>query len=66
MPTIGVLQMCSGVDPEANLAIIEDAAKQCAKRGALTSTVGSTASVSVCAHTGAAKAVLSNNNEGGR
>ncbi len=35
MPTIGVLQMCSGVDPEANLAIIEDAAKQCAKRGAL-------------------------------
>jgi len=35
MPTIGVLQMCSGVDPEANLAIIEDAAKRCAKRGAL-------------------------------
>ena len=35
MPTIGVLQMCSGVDPEANFAVIEDAAKQCAKQGAL-------------------------------
>ncbi len=35
MPTIGVLQMCSGVDPQANLSVIEDAAKQCAKRGAL-------------------------------
>ena len=35
MLTIGVLQMCSGVDPEANLAVIEDAAKACAKRGAL-------------------------------
>ena len=35
MPTIAVLQMCSGIDPEANLAVIEDAAKQCAKRGAL-------------------------------
>jgi predicted amidohydrolase len=35
MPTIGVLQMCSGIDPDANLAVIEDAAKQCAKRGAL-------------------------------
>ncbi|WP_233997129.1 carbon-nitrogen hydrolase family protein [Porphyrobacter sp. HT-58-2] len=33
--TIGVLQMTSGIDPEANLAVIEDAAKQCAKRGAL-------------------------------
>jgi predicted amidohydrolase len=32
--TIGVLQMTSGIDPEANLATIEDAAKQCAKRGA--------------------------------
>ncbi|HSJ77180.1 MAG TPA: carbon-nitrogen hydrolase family protein [Erythrobacter sp.] len=35
MPTVGVLQMTSGVDPEANLAVIEDAAKRCAKRGAL-------------------------------
>lgn len=35
MTTIGVLQMTSGVDPEANFAVIEDAAKQCAKRGAL-------------------------------
>lgn len=33
--TIGVLQMTSGIDPKANLAVIEDAAKQCAKRGAL-------------------------------
>jgi predicted amidohydrolase len=35
MPTIGVLQMTSGVDPEANLAAIEDAAQRCAKHGAL-------------------------------
>lgn len=35
MPQIGVLQMTSGVDPEANFAVIEDAAKQCAKQGAL-------------------------------
>jgi predicted amidohydrolase len=35
MITIGVLQMTSGVDPQANLAVIEDAAKRCAKRGAL-------------------------------
>ena len=35
MPTIAVLQMCSGIDPEANLAVIEDAARQCAKHGAL-------------------------------
>lgn len=33
--TIGLLQMTSGIDPEANLAVIEDAAKQSAKRGAL-------------------------------
>ena len=35
MPKIAVLQMCSGVDPEANLAEIENAAKKCAKHGAL-------------------------------
>lgn len=35
MPRIGVLQMTSGVDPRANLAVIEDAAKRCAKEGAL-------------------------------
>ena len=35
MPTIAVLQMCSGIDPDANLAVIEDAARQCAKHGAL-------------------------------
>ncbi len=35
MPTIAVLQMCSGVDPEANFRVIEHAAEQCAKRGAL-------------------------------
>ncbi|MCZ8369423.1 MAG: carbon-nitrogen hydrolase family protein [Porphyrobacter sp.] len=35
MTTIGVLQMTSGVNPEANLAVIENAAKQCAERGAL-------------------------------
>lgn len=35
MTTIGVLQMTTGVDPRANLAMIEDAAKQCADRGAL-------------------------------
>ncbi len=33
--SIGVLQMTSGIDPEANLAVIEDAARQCAERGAL-------------------------------
>jgi predicted amidohydrolase len=35
MTTIGVLQMTSGVDPMANLAAIEDAARHCAERGAL-------------------------------
>lgn len=35
MTAIGVLQMTSGVDPMANLAVIEDAARQCAERGAL-------------------------------
>lgn len=35
MPKVGVLQMTSGVDPEVNLAVIEDAAKKCAKQGAL-------------------------------
>jgi predicted amidohydrolase len=34
MPKIAVLQMCSGIDPEANLAVIEDAARIAAKRGA--------------------------------
>jgi deaminated glutathione amidase len=34
MTTIGVLQMTSGIDPEANLATITDAAKKAAKRGA--------------------------------
>lgn len=35
MTTIGVLQMTSGIDPEANFAAIEEAAQRCAKRGAL-------------------------------
>jgi predicted amidohydrolase len=35
MPRIAVLQMCSGIDPEANLAVIADAAKRTAKEGAL-------------------------------
>ncbi len=35
MPKIAVLQMCSGIDPAANLAVIEQAAKRCAKEGAL-------------------------------
>jgi predicted amidohydrolase len=35
MPEIGVLQMTSGTDPRANLAVIEDAARRCAERGAL-------------------------------
>lgn len=35
MPEIGVLQMCSGIDPSENLRVIEDAAERCAKRGAL-------------------------------
>jgi deaminated glutathione amidase len=34
MPKIAVLQMCSGIDPEANLAVIENAAKRAAKEGA--------------------------------
>jgi deaminated glutathione amidase len=34
MPKIAVLQMCSGVDPDANLAAIERAAKQAAAQGA--------------------------------
>lgn len=35
MPRIAVLQMCSGIDPEANLAVIEDAARRAAAEGAL-------------------------------
>jgi len=35
MPKIAVLQMCSGVDPEANLAVIEDAARRAEKQGAM-------------------------------
>ena len=31
---VAVLQMCSGIDPEANLAVIEDAARRAAKSGA--------------------------------
>lgn len=34
MPKIAVLQMCSGIDPEANLAVIEDAARKAEKQGA--------------------------------
>lgn len=34
MPEIAVLQMCSGIDPEANLAVIADAARSAAGRGA--------------------------------
>jgi predicted amidohydrolase len=34
MPKIGVLQMTSGIDPEANIAVIEDAAKRSAENGA--------------------------------
>lgn len=34
MPKIAVLQMCSGIDPEANLAVIERAARQAAAEGA--------------------------------
>lgn len=34
MPKIAVLQMCSGIDPKANLAVIEDAARRAAKQGA--------------------------------
>lgn len=35
MPEIGILQMCSGIDPDENLRLIEDAAERCAKRGAV-------------------------------
>lgn len=35
MPRIAVLQMCSGIDPEANLDVIEDAARRAAKEGAM-------------------------------
>ncbi len=35
MPRIGVLQMTSGIDPRANLATIEKAARRCADEGAL-------------------------------
>lgn len=35
MPKIAVLQMCSGVDPEANLAAIEDAARTAADQRAM-------------------------------
>lgn len=35
MPKIGVLQMTSGIDPEANLAAIEKAARRCADAGAV-------------------------------
>lgn len=35
MPRIGVLQMTSGIDPAANLAAIEQAARACADEGAL-------------------------------
>ncbi|MBI1401720.1 MAG: carbon-nitrogen hydrolase family protein [Porphyrobacter sp.] len=34
MPKIAVLQMCSGIDPEANVATIVDAARQAAAQGA--------------------------------
>jgi predicted amidohydrolase len=34
MPKIAVLQMCSGIDPEANLRVIEDAARTAARQGA--------------------------------
>ena len=34
MPTIAVLQMCSGIDPDANRLAIEAAARDAAKRGA--------------------------------
>ena len=34
MPMIAVLQMCSGIDPEANLVAIEDAARAAAADGA--------------------------------
>ncbi len=34
MPVIGVLQMCSGIDPDHNLRVIADAAARCAERGA--------------------------------
>jgi predicted amidohydrolase len=34
MPKIAVLQMCSGIDPEANLFAIEDAAQEAASKGA--------------------------------
>jgi predicted amidohydrolase len=34
MPKIAVLQMCSGIDPEVNFAVIEDAARIAAKHGA--------------------------------
>jgi len=34
MPKIAVLQMCSGVDPVANIAAIEEAARKAAKAGA--------------------------------
>lgn len=34
MPKIAVLQMTSGIDPEANLAAIEDAARRAEKQGA--------------------------------
>ncbi len=34
MPTIALLQMCSGIDPEANYAVIEDAATRAALGGA--------------------------------
>lgn len=34
MPRIAILQMCSGIDPEANCAVIEGAARQAAQEGA--------------------------------
>ncbi|MEQ5786608.1 carbon-nitrogen hydrolase family protein [Erythrobacter sp. NFXS35] len=34
MPKIAVLQMCSGIDPDANMDVIETAARDAAKQGA--------------------------------
>jgi deaminated glutathione amidase len=34
MPKIAVLQMCSGIDPEANFALIDKAAREAARQGA--------------------------------
>lgn len=34
MPKIAILQMCSGIDPEANFAALEDAARRAAAEGA--------------------------------